>query len=286
MTDHVAFLGLGALGQRMALRLLEAGHSVVVWNRDPAKITALQAAGARVARTPGEAAKSATVVLAMVRDDDASRSVWCASCDGVLANMDEGAVAVECSTLSTAWVRELADAAAKRRVHFLDAPVVGSRPQAEAAQLVHLVGGDSLVLQRVEPFLKAWSASVHHLGPNGSGVLAKLMVNQLFAVQIAAMAEIIALARDADVDVSRLVEVMAATPVCSLALKTASLAMLGGNHAPQFPLELVAKDLSYAASSGDNATHPVGYAVQRVVANALAAGLGGHNITALCRLYD
>jgi 3-hydroxyisobutyrate dehydrogenase len=285
MTGHVAFLGLGAMGQRMARRLLEAGNTVVVWNRDPAKTTPLQAAGAQVAKTPGAAAKGACVVVSMVRDDDASRRVWCASDDGALASMDGNAVAVECSTLSQAWVRELAGAAANRSGPFLDAPVAGSRPQAESGQLIHLVGGDPRLLHRAEPFFKAWSATVLHVGPNGSGTLAKLMLNQLFAVQVAAMAEIIAQARATEVDVACLVDAMSATPVCSPALKMASLAMLGSNHPPQFPLQLVAKDLSYAASSAHGATHPIAEAVQRTVGNALASGLGEQNITALCRLY-
>lgn len=285
MTGHIAFLGLGAMGQRMAGRLLDAGHPVVVWNRDPARTLALQARGARVAETPGTAAEGASVVLAMVRDDEASRRVWCAPEDGALACMDAEAVAIECSTLSHAWVRELAGMAAARGVPLLDAPVAGSRPQAEAGQLIHLVGGDPAVLQRVEPVLKTWSATVVHVGSSGSGALAKLMLNQLFAVQIAAMAEIIDQAQGADTDLPRLVDAMTATPVCSPALKMAALSMLGDQHAPQFPLALVAKDLGYAAALGGDEAHPVGTATRRVVAHALSAGLGSDNITALCRLY-
>ncbi len=286
MTGHVAFLGLGAMGQRMARRLLEAGNPVVVWNRDSAKTSALETAGAQVAATPGAAANGAILVVSMVRDDEASRRVWCAPGDGALARMDESAVAVECSTLSRGWVRELADAAAKHGVPLLDAPVAGSRPQAESGQLIHLVGGEPPALKRAEPYLKSWSATVLSVGPSGSGTLAKLLLNQLFAVQVAAMAEIVASARGAQVDVSRLIDAIGATPVCSPALKVASMAMLGTNHPPQFPLELVAKDLSYAASLADSTLHPISEAVQLTVANALRVGLGGQNITALCQLYD
>lgn len=286
MTGHVAFLGLGAMGQRMARRLLAAGNPVVVWNRDPAKTSLLEAAGAQVAATPGEAANGAILVVSMVRDDEASRRVWCAPDDGALARMDARAVAVECSTLSRGWVRDLADAAAKLGVSLLDAPVAGSRPQAESGQLIHLVGGEPATLQRAEPYLKSWSATVLSVGPSGSGTIAKLLLNQLFAVQVAAMAEIVANARSANVDVSRLLDAIGATPVCSPALKQASIAMLGTNHGPQFPLELVAKDLSYAALLADSAPEPISKAVQLTVANALRAGLGAQNITALCQLYE
>lgn len=287
MTGPVAFLGLGAMGQRMARRLLEAGHPVRVWNRDPAKAMALGAAGAQVAGTPGEAAEGASVVLAMVRDDLASRRVWCAPADGALARMPAGAVAVDCSTLGLDWVSELAAAAAAGGVSFLDAPVAGSRPQADSGLLIHLVGGDLPALQRAEPILKAWSAAVHHVGPNGTGALAKLMLNQFFAVQVAAMAEILGLAKGFDADFVRLVDAITATPVCSPALKMAAQAMLAGLHAPQFPVDLVEKDLGYAADAGGRvaAKMPLGRAVRAVVSDAQSAGLGGDNLTALARLY-
>lgn len=287
MTGPVAFLGLGAMGQRMARRLLEAGHPVRVWNRDPAKAMALGAAGAQVAGTPGEAAEGASVVLAMVRDDLASRRVWCAPADGALARMPAGAVAVDCSTLGMDWVSELAAAAAAGGVSFLDAPVAGSRPQADSGLLIHLVGGDLPALQRAEPILKAWSTAVHHVGPNGTGALAKLMLNQLFAIQVAALAELIGMARHKEVDLERIVDAIAATPVCSPALKYAAGAMLAGEHAPQFPLELVEKDLNYAAAAarpgGDGFV--LAETLRRVVSGAVAAGLGGDNVTALARLH-
>lgn len=287
MTGHIAFLGLGAMGQRMARRLLDAGHPVVVWNRDTAKTLPLQAAGARVSTTPAEATRGAAVVLSMVRDDVASRRVWLAPGDGALDHMGAGAVALECSTLSHAWSLELAAAAAARGVAFLDAPVAGSRPQAESGLLIHLVGGDAQVLQRVEPVLKAWSAAVAHVGPNGSGALVKLMLNQLFAVQVVAMAELIGLARGLDADVSRLVDAMAATPVCSPALRMAAQAMLAHLHAPQFPIALVQKDMVYVADAAAAvaASLPVADAVRQVFEMGVEAHLGSSNITAIAQLY-
>ena len=131
--NKIAFLGLGAMGLRMAANLVNAGHSVTVWNRDPAKAAPRAALGAGIAGTPKAAAGGAEIVIAMVRDDEASRRVWLDPETGALGWLGRHAIAVESSTLSVGWVKALAAAAGERGISFLDAPVVGSRPQAEAA---------------------------------------------------------------------------------------------------------------------------------------------------------
>ena len=144
--SKVAFLGLGAMGSRMAANLLKAGHAVTVWNRSPAAAEALVASGARKASSPMAAAESADFVFAMVCDDDASQNVWLDSTNGALAGMHPGAVAIESSTLTPEWIRELSEHFRAKGISLLDAPVSGSRPQAEAAQLVYLIGGDAKAL--------------------------------------------------------------------------------------------------------------------------------------------
>ena len=150
----VSILGLGAMGARMAHRLMHAGHPVTVYNRSPDRAAPLVEAGATSAETPREAAAASGVVVAMVTDDVASRAVWTGP-DGALAGLSSGAVAVESSTLTPGWVAELAGLAADRGAAFLDAPVAGSRPQAEAGALVYLVGGDAGALDRARPVLDA-----------------------------------------------------------------------------------------------------------------------------------
>jgi 3-hydroxyisobutyrate dehydrogenase len=126
----IAFLGLGAMGARMASHLIAAGHELIVWNRNAAKATALVQKGARSASSPRQAAQGAEIVFAMLRDDAASRHVWLDKEDGALTAMTSQAMAIECSTLGLDWVRELARHCQAREIAFLDAPVSGSRPQA------------------------------------------------------------------------------------------------------------------------------------------------------------
>ena len=135
-TMDIAVLGLGAMGSRIARNLLDAHHRVTVYNRTPERAASLAALGAIVASSPAEAARGASIIISMVRDDEASRAIWMASDDGALQTAGDETIVIESSTVRPAWVRELAAHAARRNVRFLDAPVVGSRPAADAKQLV------------------------------------------------------------------------------------------------------------------------------------------------------
>jgi 3-hydroxyisobutyrate dehydrogenase len=279
----IAFLGLGAMGSRMAANLARAGHALTVWNRDSAKAAPLAAMGARVAATPGEAAAAGAVVIAMLRDDEASRRVWLGD-GGTLAAMRPGAIAVECSTLSLAWVRELAGAARARGTSLLDAPVAGSLPQAEAGQLIFLAGGDAGALAQAEPILRGTGAAVHHAGGSGMGAAVKLAVNALLGIQVAAMAEIIGLLVQAGADPARAIEIIGSTPAASPSAKGAAAMMLAPPVTPLFTVDLVEKDFGYiAAAAGKGA--PVAAAARAAMQAASARGLGGANLTSLVELY-
>src|SRR5918996_2950937 len=150
--QSVALLGTGTMGGRMAARLAQAGHPLTVWNRNRTRAEPFASLGARVADSPRAAAAGADVIIAMVADDDASRAVWLGD-SGALAGARPGAVLIESSTLTPAWIRELATAAAERHCEFLDAPVTGSRTQAAAGELLFLVGGAAAAVERVRGVL-------------------------------------------------------------------------------------------------------------------------------------
>jgi 3-hydroxyisobutyrate dehydrogenase len=286
---NISILGLGAMGSRMAASLIKAGYSVTVWNRSVAKAASLQTLGAKLASSPraAAAAAGADIVISMLRDDEASRRAWLDSNDGALAGMIKGSIAIESSTLTPAWVKELAKAATQKGVDFLDAPVAGSRPQAEAAQLIYLVGGSADVLQRAEAVLKSMGGAVHHAGGVGSGAVVKLMVNALFGMQVAAMAELLGMAQHAGIDASKALEILGSTPVASPAAKLAGQSMLAKNFLPMFPVELVEKDFGYAldAARDANCSLPLTQSTLAVLRNALAKGLGEQNLTAVAQLY-
>jgi len=283
---RVAVLGMGAMGSRMVISLLKAGHSVTVWNRTTERNKPLVELGASAAASPREAAKDADAIVSMVRDNEASRRVWLSPDDGALVAMSSTAIGIESSTLTPDWVRELASAFAARSVPFLDAPVVGTRAQADAVTLIHLVGGDAATMSRAKPVLSAIGIAAHHVGVAGSGAALKLLVNALLTIQVATIGELLGAAEQLGLDRKRAGEVIAEMPSCSASAKGAMMAMLTRNFAPAFPVELVEKDLGYLASTVPVDAIPVSAAAHGVFERAIEAGLRGENMTAVAKLYD
>jgi 3-hydroxyisobutyrate dehydrogenase-like beta-hydroxyacid dehydrogenase len=283
MTERktIGFIGLGAMGARMAAHLLEA-HDVRVHNRTKARAAALVEAGAAWASTPREAAEGADLVVVIVTDDEAAEQVWLDPERGALAGMAEGALAIESSTVTPGFVARLARAAGAAGVRLLDAPVAGSTPQAEARQLVHLVGGAADDLAEAEPVLALMGAKRVHAGPSGHGARLKLLVNAAFATQVALMAELLGAAAATGADPAAIHALLAAMPVTSPAAAAAGALMVAGDHAPRFPVDLVAKDLRYASGLGDT---PLVRAALERYERASEAGHGGENLTAVHRLY-
>lgn len=285
--SRVAVLGLGAMGSRIAQRLLAAGHELTVWNRTQAATSVLREQGAHVGDSPRAAAARAQVVISVVSDDLASRSVWLDPAQGALEGLRPEAVATETSTLSPAWCMELAGRVAARGASFLDAPVVGSRPQADAGQLVYLVGGAPDTLAQVAEILQC-AGALHHVGPHGAGAALKLVVNALFSIQVAALGELLGLARRAQLDVVRAIEVLGTLAVTSPAAKGALASMQARRFEPMFPVALVEKDLRYAlelASTG-GADTPLTALVHGVFARAALQGCAGENITAAAKMFE
>jgi 3-hydroxyisobutyrate dehydrogenase len=286
-TLSIAVLGLGAMGSRMAKNLLSAGYQVTVWNRSEGPIQDLKKQGAFVAVTPREAARHADFVLCMVRDDIASRNIWGNPETGALGEMKTNAVAIESSTLSPNWTRELGELCKGQGIAFLEAPVAGSRPQADSAQLIYFIGGDMDALKRAEPIFKTLGASIHHTGAVGNAAVIKLFVNALFGLQVAGIAELLGMVRNAGMDPAKALDIFGSTPVASPAIKFAGSAMLARNFTPMFPIELVKKDFEYLlqTSNETKSETPVLKAVDQVLADAIERELGQSNITSLGSLY-
>ena len=249
---NITLLGVGIMGSGMARSLLRARFPLTVYNRTRAKAEPLAAQGARIAATPREAAAGADVVIGMVGDDEASRAIWLGD-EGALAGARPDAVLVECSTLSPAWVRELAGLMAVRGLAFLDSPVTGSKDAAEAGELRLLVGGAGEALERARPALEAISQRIVHLGPNGSGAIMKLINNLMIAVQTVALAEGLVLAERAGLDLQQVVPLLINGAPGSPIVKGKAARMAAGDYGdPQFTLRWMRKDAGYALRMADD----------------------------------
>jgi 3-hydroxyisobutyrate dehydrogenase len=244
----VAFMGLGNMGIGMAARLFAVGYTLHVYNRTAARANALVERGARLFATPHEACAGADAIVSMVSDDAGSRAIWCGP-DGVLAaSPAPGALAIECSTLSHAWVMELAAQATSKGLRYIDAPVTGLPDAAAAGDLSLLVGAESADLAAARDLLRAFSQRVIHFGGVGTGTAYKLIVNLLGAVQIASVAESMAIAERAGLDLRIVADAIATGQAASPQVVRNSRRMVTGNHMQDivFTPQLRLKDVRYA----------------------------------------
>ena len=286
--QRIAVLGTGAMGSRLALRLLAAGYNVTVFNRTPANAQTLVEAGACFAATPAQAVVYADCVISMLTDDQASREVWLHPDHGALVQMNPASVVLECSTVTPVWIDELAAQCAIRGVSLLDAPVLGSRPQADAGALILLVGGNPDTLARVRLLLQHVSRAVHYVGEQGAGARLKLAVNALFSVQVAAWAETLTWLTCSGMELAECVAILNTLPTTSPALQGIGQLMAAGNFAPLFPIALVEKDLRYAQQTARamGAHVPLTALTQQLYAAALEERLAEKNIAAILLAYQ
>ncbi len=275
----VAFCGLGAMGTPMAMRLVEAGHELVVWNRTESKAGPLREAGASVAATPAEASAGAEVVITMLADPGALEAVV-GGPGGIAASIRPGAVLVEMSTVgpgAMAWLRDQLP----HEVGVLDAPVLGSTPQAASGELSIFVGGEGSLFERCRPLLSAMGRCIH-VGPLGSGAAMKLVANSTLGTTLAVLGEALALADSLGLDREATFEVLGLTPLGAQAERRRE-AVSRGEFPLHFRLDLAAKDLgliSAAAISG-NVELPVTEATRRWFEAAVEAGWSDRDYSAI-----
>ncbi|MGY3589738.1 3-hydroxyisobutyrate dehydrogenase [Bradyrhizobium sp. USDA 4341] len=243
---RVAFIGLGRMGHGMAGRYLDAGFTVAVWNRSKAKAEDLIARGALWATSPEDAAIDADAVVTMVADDEASRAVWLTR-DGAAATMKAGTLAIECSTVSYQHTLDMARELDSRGLIYIDCPVTGLPEAAAAGKLTLLVGADAADLEKARPFLAPIGSTIRHFGAVGTGTVFKLINNLIGAVQIASLAEGVAIAEQAGLDMQLVAEALATGAIASPQIIRHSKRMIDRNFTgASFTAALRHKDADYA----------------------------------------
>lgn len=277
----VAVVGLGAMGSRIAARLVGGGHEVTVWNRSASKAGPLAERGATVAATPGEAASAADVLITVVADPAALRAVT-EGPDGVAAGASASLTVVEMSTVGPAAVTRLSSAL-PLATGLLDAPVLGGPAEAESGSLVILAGGPRELVERVSPVLSP-IGSVLHVGDLGAGAAAKLIANAALFSTLGTLGEAIALARGLGLPAEAAYRVLAATPLAAQAERRRA-AIEAGEYRPRFPLTLARKDARLIADAA--AAAGVDLRLMTAAATWLdeaeLAGLGDRDYTAVLK---
>jgi 3-hydroxyisobutyrate dehydrogenase/2-hydroxy-3-oxopropionate reductase len=238
---RIAFLGLGIMGQPMAANLAKAGHEVTVWNRSAGK----SVEGARSAATPAEAARDAEVVWICVSDTKAVQSVLFGE-QGVEATLAPGAIIVDSSTISPTAERSFAQKFVAKGIHYVDAPVTGSKVAADAGTLIFMVGGEDEVLARLEPLFKVMGKQVFHMGETGKGQAVKIAMNLQIALIYEGFAEALTLATKLGVSVDKMVALIQASMVKSGVVEYKAPFVMKRDFTPNFPLRLMLKDIHLA----------------------------------------
>jgi len=285
-SGKLAFLGLGVMGFPMAGHLARAGHTVVVYNRTPAKAAQwVEKYGGSSAPTPAAAARDASLVMMCVGNDDDVRAVALGS-DGAVEAMESGSVLVDHTTASAIVAREVHAAAKARGVGFLDAPVSGGQAGAENGKLTIMVGGEADVFARAEGVLAHYARAVTLMGGPGSGQLTK-MVNQIcIAGLVQALSEGINFARKAGLDPERVLDVIGKGAAQSWQMDNRGKTMAADKFDFGFAVDWMRKDLAIctAEARANGAALPVTAVVDQFYSRIQAQGGGRWDTSSLIRL--
>jgi 3-hydroxyisobutyrate dehydrogenase len=244
---RLGFIGLGRMGKPMTKNLLRAGFALTIHNRSQQAVDELVALGARKASSPRDLTRSADVLLTCLPGPHDVRNVLA----DLLPVARPGSVFVDLSTVDPETSRELAAAADARGVNFLDAPVSGGVSGAETGRLTVMVGGDREAFEQCRPILAALGERIYHLGPAGSGSLAKLCNQLLAGVGYAAVAEALVLGRKGGLNLRLLCELLSVSSGRSRALEQAAPRILNADYDASFTLDLACKDLDCVVKTGE-----------------------------------
>ena len=284
---RVGFLGLGLMGSPMAMNILKAGHSLTVYNRSEQKLRPFADAGAEIAGTPAELAAGCELVVTCVSDTSDVDAVYMGE-GGILEGAHAGLITVDCSTISPAEERKVAEHAAKLGVSHLDAPVSGGVKGAKAGSLAIMVGGDEEVFNKAKPVLGAMGSSVTYMGPSGSGQVIKLVNQTVLAGNMLGLCEGLTLAAKHGLDMDRAISVLSNGTASNWSLLNMGRQMVEGNWAPGFYVKHYRKDLSIVQSMAreSNVCAPCS-SLALSMYNALANAEGGDEMgyQALLKLF-
>ena len=282
---RVAFLGLGVMGFPMAGHLAKAGHGVVAYNRTPAKAQAWVAEfGGQSAATPREAAQGADIVFCCVGNDADLRSVVLGA-DGAFAGMKPGAVLVDHTTASAEVARELAAAATRQGLHFIDAPVSGGQAGAVNGALTVMCGGDEAVFGRIQPVAMHFAKAVTRVGEAGAGQLAK-MVNQIcIAGIVQGLSEAIAFGQKSGLPMPLVLEVIGKGAAQSWQMDNRGKTMVEDKFDFGFAVDWMRKDLGLVLDEArrNGARLPLTALVDQFYADVQADGGGRLDTSSLIK---
>ena len=253
---NLGYIGLGAMGGRVTKRLLDAGHTVIGYNRTKSKAQWLLNAGMLWADSPREVAESADVIFTMVTNTNALHEVLNGS-DGILQGLGPGKIYIDMSTVSPNASRKLAEKVAAKGARMLDAPVSGSVITLEQGNLSLMVGGEEAIFEQAKPILLDIGPKVNYVGKNGQAVLMKIAINLNLQVQIQGFYEGLLLAVKGGIPLETALEVMLNSVIASPSLKYRTPFILQPPDEAWFNVDMMQKDMLLALEMSRELNVPV-----------------------------
>ena len=283
----VTFIGLGIMGSRMAANLLKHQINLTVFNRSKDAMIPLVNAGAKSANSIQEAVQEADVVISMLSTPIVVESVFIE--DGkALDHFKEGAIWIDCSTVNPSFSKKMEETARQRKISFIDAPVAGTKPHAENAELVFFVGGQEATVEKVHPILAMMGKKMMHLGDNGMGSKFKMLVNMMLAQSMIIFSETILLGEKMGLDKSFLLNTIPNLVVSAPFTKFKASMIAADDYAVQFPLEWMHKDLHLASQTAYEYQQPLLLAnlAKEMYANAVKKGYSRLDFAAIHKFLE
>ena len=280
----IGFIGVGTMGAHMVRQLLQAGFAVHAFDSNPAALTGL--AGV-VPASPREIALAAPVIVTMLPDTPDVELVVTGS-GGLAETMPGGGLVIDMSTIAPDGARRVHAALAARGIGFVDAPVSGGPAGAETGTLTIMAGGTEADFARAEPAFAAMGSTITHVGGPGAGQTVKMCNQVMVAIHLQACCEAIALARASGVDLKKMRRVLLGGSAGSWMMERLGPAMIAGDAAAGFRIDLMLKDLRLVAELAQSVAVPLpatALATTQFI-DAKAHGEGGNGNQALFRVYD
>ena len=279
------FIGLGIMGNAMALNLIKAGLDVTVWNRSRDKCAELIALGAHQGQSPKQVAETCDITFTMVSDPAAALAI-CEGPDGVLAGIAEGRSYIDMSTVDAETSQTISVAITKAGGRFLEAPVSGTKKPAEDGTLIILAAGDKSLYDEALPAFEIMGKMSPYLGEVGQGAKMKLVVNMILGGMLSIFCEGLSLGLKADLDGQQLLDIIDAGAMKSPMFKAKGSMLLDDNYTTSFPLKHMQKDMRLAVDLGDklNLTLPTAAITNESFKQARKAGYSDEDIAAIFKI--
>jgi 3-hydroxyisobutyrate dehydrogenase-like beta-hydroxyacid dehydrogenase len=283
----IGFIGLGTMGMPMAVNLLKSGYTVYGYNRTAAKREQLKALGALEAASPAEAARQADVIFTNVSNDDALLEVVYGP-GGILEGTRPGLTVIDCSTVSPATSRRIAEELKAQQAFFLDAPVTGSKPAAESGTLVFMVGGEEGVYEEHLDLFEVLGSKCLYMGDSGSGSYAKLAHNTIVGINAIGLMEGFSIAAKAGLSPEKFLEIVTAGGANSRQAELKGNKIIQRDFSNQFSTALMLKDLLLAQklTAGFQLPAPLLHAATSIFQMGLAKGLGDQDLSSVIQCYE